>query len=334
VALAAAATRLMKNGIILVNANAIETLNRVTAFVFDKTGTLTTGKLAITGITQLSSKSSDECMAIAKALETNSSHPLAKAFMHSPSPDPIKPAEQLKNYPGAGVSAELDNQQYFLGNERFIEEHTGLQLATDSTGLQTTTDSTFVILADKQEIHCLFALQDRIRDGAGELVSFIKSKSRTTEVSSGDNYQSTSKLAEKLMLDTVLASQTPDQKMAHIRDMQEAGEIVAMVGDGVNDAPVLASANVSIAMGDGTALANANADLILLNGRLDKLIDVIEVAGFARNIIRQNMLWAISYNLLALPLAMAGVITPWMAAIGMSLSSLIVVINSNRLNKS
>jgi P-type Cu2+ transporter len=333
VALAAAATRLMKEGVILVNTNAIEALNKVTTFVFDKTGTLTSGRLVISKIIPVSSKTEDECLAIARAIEINSSHPLAKAFAEKTCSSPKMCAVQIKNYPAAGISAEVEDVQYFLGNEKFIEQHTALTAKADIPKIDEATHSTIVIFADKSEIHCFFILEDSVRDGAQELLDFLKAKNKTVTILSGDSLQATTRLAEHLNLANVFAGQSPDQKMMHIQKIQKEGEIVAMVGDGVNDAPVLASANVSISMGDGTALASANADLILLNSRLDKLIGVIKLARAGKNVIRQNMGWAISYNLVALPLAVTGMISPWMAAIGMSLSSLIVVINSGRLNR-
>jgi Cu2+-exporting ATPase len=333
VALAAAATRLMKEGVILVNTNAIEALNKVTTFVFDKTGTLTSGSLRLTKVVPMSSKTENECLAIANAIEINSSHPLAKAFVDKSSSGPNIIADRIKNFPGAGISAEIEGMQYFLGSEKFIEQYTGLKPKADIPEINEITLSTFVIIADKKEIHCIFILEDSIRDGAQELLSFLKAKNKTVKMLSGDNHLATTRLARYLNLNNAYASQSPDQKMTHIQQMQKEGEIVAMVGDGVNDAPVLASANVSIAMGDGTALANANADFILLNGRLEKLIGVIETARVGKTIIQQNVAWAIFYNLIALPLAVTGIITPWIAALGMSLSSLIVVINSGRLNR-
>ena len=332
VALAAAASRLMKSGIILVNSNVIETLSKVTAFVFDKTGTLTEGQLKISKIVSLSSKSQTECLAIAKAIEINSAHPLARAFTNYSVERKNKYARKIKHYPGSGMSAEVDGCQYYLGNEKFIKQKTGIELDNVISSVKEESDSTFMLFADNTEIHCIFVLRDRIRNGAQELMDYLNTSNKTVRLLSGDNEASTSKLANYLKIDNYLAAQSPAGKMLALEKMQASGEIVAMLGDGVNDAPVLACANASIAMGDGAALANANADLILLQGNLTKLIEAIEIAAMTKKVIRQNMKWAIAYNLTALPLAITGLITPWMAAIGMSLSSLIVVINSNRIN--
>jgi len=332
VALAAAASRLMKSGVILVNSNVIETLSKVTAFVFDKTGTLTEGELKIARIVSLSSKSGSECMTIAKAIELNSAHPLARAFSSYVVQNKNKCARKIEHYPGGGISAEVEGSQYYLGNEKFIAQKTGIEFQNEIPSLNEKTDSTFILFADNTEIHCIFVLRDTVRNGAKELINYLSKSNKTVKLFSGDNEASTSKLASYLNIDYYLAAQSPAQKMLALEQMQGRGEIVAMLGDGVNDAPVLACANASIAMGDGAALANANADLILLQGNLHKFIEAIEIATMTRKIIRQNMTWAVAYNLTALPLAIAGLITPWMAAIGMSLSSLMVVINSSRLN--
>jgi P-type Cu2+ transporter len=332
VALAAASTALIKQGVILVNANAIEALNKVTAYVFDKTGTLTRDRLTITKIVGLSSMPESRCEAIATAIETNSLHPVAKAFAAKSSLEEKEFAAYIRHYPGAGISAEVKAIEYFLGSEKFIEQQTGLTLDLEAHRKNEAVNSSYVLLADKDAFHCLFVLQDTVREGVKELLGYLGEQAKSVSVLSGDNKETTKALADQLDLKNAFDSQTPDQKMAHIRELQDSGVSVAMLGDGVNDAPVLACANVSIAMGDGTALASANADLILLNSRLDKLIAVIKLAKDTRNIIQQNIIWAIVYNLTAVPLAVMGMITPWMAAIGMSLSSLIVVINSARIN--
>jgi P-type Cu2+ transporter len=333
VALAAAATEFMKRGVILINSNAIEVLNKVTTYVFDKTGTLTSGKLTITSIITLSSKNEYECIAIAKVIEANSSHPVAKAFSQVSTETQRKSVNNIKSYPGAGIAADVDGSRYFLGNELFIEEQAGLKLDSDAAKFESTTNSTHVLLANQAAIYAIFILQDSLRPGAEELVDYLKARDKSVIVLSGDNYSATKTLAGYLKLNNFFAGQSAEQKMLRIISMQERGELVAMIGDGVNDTPVLASANVSIAMGDGTALASANADLILLNGKLDKVISIIELAVKTKLIVRQNMFWAVSYNLLALPLAVTGMITPWMAAIGMSFSSLVVVLNSGRINR-
>lgn len=333
VALAAASTGLMKEGVVLVNANAIEALNKVTSYVFDKTGTLTSDSFSLTKTTLLAPVSEKQCIAIASAIEANSAHPVAKAFACATQGKEKKHAVNIRNHVGAGITAEVDAIRYFLGTEKFIQQQTGLTLDLDTQRANVSVASTYVLLANAKEIQCIFILEDNIRDGAKELIEFLESQNKSITVLSGDNRQATAALANELYLNNVFDSQSPDQKMSHIMALQKNGESVAMIGDGANDAPVLACANVSIAMGDGTALASTNADLILLNSRLDKLIAVINLAAATKTVIQQNLSWAIFYNVVALPLAVMGLITPWMAAIGMSLSSLLVVINSSRLSQ-
>ncbi len=333
VALSTASTTLMKQGVVLVNANAIEVLNRVTAYVFDKTGTLTMDRLTISDIICLSSLSESQCLVIAGAIESNSSHPVAQAFARMSPLEKIPLATDIRNHAGEGITAEVDGRRYCIGTDKFIRQQTGNKLELESYRTPETINNNYVLFADENEIHCLFVLQYVVRDGAKELFDYLGKRGKSVSVLSGDNEKTTKALVDFLGLKEMFAGRTADQKMAHIRAMQLRGEKVAMIGDGVNDAPVLACADVSIAMGDGTALASANADLILLNSRLDKLVTVIELAAVTRAIIQQNLCWAIFYNLLAVPLAVMGMVSPWMAALGMSLSSLIVVINSGRVNR-
>ncbi len=330
-ALATASTNLMKQGVVLVNANALEALNKVTHYVFDKTGTLTRGRLTIKEIVTSSSMSKKQCIAIAAAMEANSSHPVAKAFAERTQSSNQQIAERLTNHPGLGISAEIKDKHYYLGTEKFIEQETGLRLKPESLLPDAAANNTYVFFADSEKLLCLFVLQDTIRDGAKTLIEYLADSKKAVSVLSGDNAQTTRALAEYLGLKDAYDSQSPESKMEYIKALRESGARVAMTGDGINDAPVLACADVAIAMGDGTGLASAHADLILLNSRLDKLIFVIEFAAHTKGIIQQNISWAIAYNLVALPLAVMGMVTPWMAALGMSLSSLIVVINSGRL---
>ncbi|MFT7460900.1 MAG: Cu2+-exporting ATPase, partial [Planctomycetota bacterium] len=333
VALATASTALLKHGVVLVNTNAIEALSKVTTYVFDKTGTLTSDRMTITKTTCLSSMPQAQCLAVAAAIEENSSHPLAKAFVKNTPVRDRKHAECICNYPGEGITGRVDGIDYFLGTDKFVTEKTGLKIMPVDIAAAEETCASQIVFSDRNKIHCIFLLTDSTRTGARELIKYIQHQHKSISLLSGDKREATETLARDLGLNEVCYGQSPDQKMDHITKMQNKGESVAMIGDGANDAPVLACANVSIAMGDGAALASTCADLILLNSRLDKVVDVINMAANTKVIIRQNISWAILYNVIALPLAVTGVVTPWMAAIGMSLSSLLVVINSGRLNR-
>ncbi len=315
-AITAATSSLTKIGLLTTRAYALETLAQATHFVFDKTGTLTEGRLRLLS-------GDTDCLKYAAALEQNSEHPIAKAIIAA-APESNLNANNVCNYPGAGIQGDIDNSTYFLGTAAFIKEKTGISYKEEST-------NTLVLLADKDKIYTAFTFEDTIRAGAKELVESLKQDGKSVSILSGDNEQAVKKIADAVGVEDIKAALTPEQKLQQVKSLQENGAIVAMIGDGVNDAPVLAQAQVSIAMGSGTQIARASADMILLTEQLPNLITAIYTARKTLNIIRQNVTWAIGYNVIALPAAVAGLVAPWMAAIGMSLSSLLVVTNALRL---
>jgi Cu2+-exporting ATPase len=192
---------------------------------------------------------------------------------------------------------------------------------------------TVIALGDTNGWLALFRFGDDVRDEAKALISGLRRDGRKVSLLTGDALPVATKVAALLGIDDVQAGVSPETKHAYVRSLQENGEVVAMVGDGVNDAPVLAQAQVSVAMGGGTQLARAQADLVLLSENLGHLLDGVFVARRTLKVIRQNLAWSFAYNFVALPLAMLGFVTPWMAGIGMSGSSLLVVLNSLRLQK-
>jgi Cu2+-exporting ATPase len=318
-AITAATSTLTKIGLLTTRGYALETLARATHFVFDKTGTLTEGRL------RLISSNDTESLKYAAALEQNSEHPIAKALIAA-APESNLNANNVCNYPGAGIQGDIDNKTYFLGTAAFIKEKTGICYKEENT-------NTLVLLADKDKIYTAFTFEDTTRAGAKQLVESLKQQGKSVSILSGDNEQAVKKIANTVGIEDIKAALTPEQKLQHVKNLQDQGKIVAMIGDGVNDAPVLAQAQISIAMGSGTQIARASADMILLTEQLPNLITGIYTARKTLNIIRQNVTWAIGYNVIALPAAAAGLVAPWMAAIGMSLSSLLVVTNALRLLK-
>jgi Cu2+-exporting ATPase len=188
-----------------------------------------------------------------------------------------------------------------------------------------------VLFAGQKKLHAAFVLGDELRPGARDLMADLRRQGIHVMLLTGDHETAARGVAEKLGIDDVAWELRPADKLERVKALQQGGAVVAMVGDGVNDAPVLAAAQVSIAMGGGTAVAAASADMILLSQQLPHLADGIAVARRTLNVIRQNLAWAVVYNLLAIPAAAAGYITPWLAALGMSASSLLVVANALRL---
>ncbi len=330
-ALVAATSSLMKRGLLTIHTHAIETLGNASHFVFDKTGTLTEGRLRIVNVETFSHLSEDECLNIAAQLESRSEHPLAKAILAASDKSIQLIFQDLQNHPGMGVSGSIGDKQYLIGNAELLKTEAGITevyLSTDQSN-----ETTGVWLAENSMLMCRFDFKDTARAGATQLIENLQSIGLQTVILSGDNSVTVRKFAKELDIKVAYGNLRPEDKLNRLRELQEQGARVAMLGDGINDAPVLAGSDVSIAMGTGTQLARATADMVLLNGQLSSLYDAILVSRKTLLVIRQNIFWAVGYNLVALPAAALGYISPWMAAIGMSLSSLLVVVNSLRISQ-
>ncbi len=323
VAVASANAALARRGVLVTNPDAIESLTKVTRVVFDKTGTLTKGAVSVSGCTPLGARSAEECMGIAAALEFESEHPIAQAFATAPR---SMRAEEVRVIVGGGVAGIVGGNAYRIGTRAFA-------CGTAETGglHEGESDGPCIVLAGEGGELARFALTDAPRPEAPAAVSALHGQGLTTEILSGDSTGCVSRLARHCGIAVFAARQSPADKLGRVNALSRAGEFIAMVGDGINDAPVLGGAGVSIAMSRGSALTLASADLILVGDSLRALPDAFLLARRATRIIRQNLLWAAGYNLLAMPLAALGWVPPWAAAIGMSSSSILVVLNALRL---
>jgi len=329
-AVTAATSRLTRYGLLTTRGHALETLAKATHFIFDKTGTLTKGKLELHETRLVSSLTEPECLRLAKALEAGSEHPVAQAIRNAID-EKVDPANSIHNTPGMGVTGQVGNRRMWIGTPLYIEQHAGQTLPNDVLNKMRADGHTVIALADSKTVFALFAMGDQLRDGSAELISQLQAAGRKIVLLSGDHTQAVARVAEQTGISDWQAELLPDDKLAAVHALQQQGAVVAMVGDGVNDAPVLAAAQVSIAMAGGTQLAAASADMLLLSSDMHAISEGRETAQRMLTIIRQNISWAISYNVLALPAAAAGLVAPWMAAIGMSASSLLVVGNALRL---
>jgi Cu2+-exporting ATPase len=330
-ALTAATGNLTEQGVLATRGHALETLAKITYVIFDKTGTLTHGRLEVVDTQVLGEKTKTECEALAIGLESASEHPIAKAIQKlSTIPERLV---QISAESGRGVEGILDNRRIRLGTKSYVAELAGKELLGKKIpeGLNSTTA---VYLGRRNEWLAVFYLQDETRKEAKQTIDKLKTMGIKVSLLSGDNQQAVSAVSQVLGIDNAIAELLPAGKLETVQKLQAQGEVVAMIGDGVNDAPVLAAADVSIAMGSGSQLAQASADMILLSENLAQLPSSITLSKRMQRIIHQNFAWAIVYNLVAIPLAAMGWVAPWMAAIGMSMSSLVVVLNALRLKKS
>jgi Cu2+-exporting ATPase len=330
-ALTAATGGLTRLGLLVTRGHALETLARANHFIFDKTGTLTLGKLRVLEIRPLAGDDEATLLNTAAALESRSEHPIARAIRTAAT---VKlTVTKAESTPGGGVTGEIDGETWWLGNINFIRQQTGGVIDENTIATLQAGGRTVVWLANRTGVQAGIMLGDELRPGAAELVRYLHSTGKQVTLLTGDHELAAHAVASHLGIADTHWDQTPDTKLAYVRALQQDGEIVAMIGDGVNDAPVLAGAQLSIAMGSGAHIAAANADMLLLSQQLPHLVTATQVAKKTMAIIRQNLVWAVMYNLVALPLAATGYVAPWMAAIGMSASSLLVVSNALRLTR-
>jgi len=323
-AVTAATGALTRLGLLATRGHALESLARATRVVFDKTGTLTRGVLSLAEVRLLGEQGRARVVDIAAALEAPSEHPVARVL--AAAGQQSLPVSEVAACPGLGIEGVVDGARYRIGRPDYAIALSGGEAHASLLG-----DHTQVLLADEHGPLALFVLEDSLRSDAAETVAALQSLGLTVEMLSGDAEGPARRVAEALGIGDWQVGLRPDDKLARVRELQRAGEVVVMVGDGVNDAPVLAGAQVSVAMGSGAQLAHASADMVMLSQRLSTLAAGVKAARRTLNVIRQNLAWALLYNVTAIPLAAAGLVAPWMAAIGMSASSLVVVFNALRL---
>jgi Cu2+-exporting ATPase len=332
-ALTVATGALAREGVLVTRGHAIETLARAEHWIFDKTGTLTVGRPAVAAVRIAATMNEEGVFARVRALEQASEHPLGRALLAKVGAGETAPARNLKAVTGKGIEAQIDGKPLRIGVPAFAAELHGQPMPDEMAGWLAAGDSV-VALADGRGWLAWFRIADALRPGAMAALGHLRAQGVKLTILSGDAPQTVAAVAKELGVDDFRGGMTPEGKHACLREIQERGATVAMVGDGVNDAPVLAQAHVSVAMGGGTDLARGQADVVLLSDDPVHLGHGVALARRTLRIIRQNLLWAFTYNVVAIPLAMAGWITPWMAGIGMSASSLLVVLNALRLQKS
>lgn len=325
-----ACATLIRRGVLVTRNEALERLGKVTHVVLDKTGTLTHGEMRITGVDTRGGMIPARCLSIAAALERHSAHPIARAFADT---RVNSAAALVVNHPGLGLEGSVEGHTWYLGSPAFIRQQAGL--AVDAGTLERTRESgdSIIVLADRDCVHCVIALADTLREGAAELIAWLHKRGIRTLMLTGDRAEAAQRMAAATGIESVRADLLPEDKLRALRGMQAAGAVVAMLGDGVNDAPVLAGADVSVAMGSGAVLAQTQADVILLVPHLGAMRDLLDLAGRTLAVTRENLFWAVCYNLLAIPAAALGWVSPLFAALGMSLSSLIVIGNALRLGR-
>ena len=325
-----------KAGILIQDAEALERARAVDVVVFDKTGTLTEGQPEVAGVATFASLSEDELLALAAAAQGGSEHPLGRAVVRAAERRQLElpELEAFEAVPGKGLTATIAGRDLLIGSPRFIAERgltTNDQLA-DAIAEHEERGQTVMLVAE-DDVLGLIAVADRIRAGAAQAVSRLHDAGIATTLLTGDNRRAAAVVATELGIDHVIAEVLPEDKAAQVAALREEGRVVAMVGDGVNDAPALAAADVGIAMSSGSDVAMQTAQITLMRSEPELVADALEVSRATYRKVKQNLFWAFIYNVVGIPLAALGMLSPAIAGGAMAMSSVSVVSNASLLRR-
>jgi Cu+-exporting ATPase len=329
-------------GVLIKRADALQAMETIDTLVVDKTGTLTEGKPRLQSVVTLGGVDEERVLKIAAALEKMSEHPLAGAIVKAAGSLPLSAVENFRSITGKGVTGEIDGKKYYVGNLALLEEN-GLTLP-DATGTQAadqrTDGATVMFVATENEVIALLSLADTIKDSARAAVDELKREGIETIMLTGDNQTTADAVGRRLAITKIFAGVLPQDKGDIIKNLQAEGRIVGMAGDGVNDAPALAQADVGIAMATGTDVAIESSDITLIHGDLRGLVRARDLSRATMRNIRQNLVFAFAYNLLGVPIATGilypffGILlSPMIASAAMTFSSVSVIGNALRLRK-
>ncbi len=328
-------------GIYIRGGDILELVNKVTHILFDKTGTLTEGRFEVVGSVLINEADETKMLKLAASAETGSNHPLAQAIVEKARSKDVKLYRQkdLEESPGLGIKADIDGMTVLVGNMATMEKG-GIDISSlgNSAKEEMSRGRTVVFVASNGKALGFYALADKIRDEAPKVLNRLSSSGREVVILTGDNFQTARGVAKALGVGRFEAEVKPDKKSVVVETFRRAGNVTMMVGDGINDAPALAAADIGVAMGSGTDVAIESADIILIRSDLDSLLQAFDISRMTYLTIKQNLFWAFIYNVIMIPLA-AGIfypllgltLSPAVAAGVMALSSLFVVTNSLRL---
>lgn len=325
-----------RRGVYIRNGESLETATHLSAIIFDKTGTITEGRPKVTDVINISRIKDDAVVSLVASAESNSEHFLGRAIVDYAGKDPDFAAQQVREFSitaGRGVQARVGrHHQLLIGNQAWLEEHGIDTAALQDKALQLSKQGkTPIYVGIDARPAALFGVADQPRPTAREALHTLQRMGIDTLMVTGDTRVTAEYIAGLVGIETIIANATPEQKLATIRELQAQGRKVGMIGDGINDAPALAAADVGFAIGHGTDIAIESADLTLVNGDIAKVAETIELSTQTLRVIKQNLFWAFAYNTVAIPVAAMGRLNPMIASAAMALSSVSVVLNSLRL---
>ena len=324
-----------KNGLLIKNSETLEELNNIDTIVFDKTGTLTYGNLQVAKLYNYSSYDNNHLLEIVGSLESKSTHPIAKAFQKKNTLEVSK----FNNIAGLGISGNINDKRYYLGNAKLVDQLMIEDIHINDYNSLVQEGSSIIYVMEEKNIIALIGVKDTLRHNAKDIIKKLKKQGKKVGMLTGDNLQTAKIISKDLALDGVKASLLPKEKTEIIKRMLASGKKVMMVGDGINDAPSLATSTVGVAVGSGTDIANKSSDIILMNDNLENILNLFTISKKTIKNIKQNLFFSFFYNILMIPIAMGLfskfniVMNPMIAALAMTLSSLTVVFNALRLRR-
>lgn len=324
-----------KNGLLIKNSETLEELNNIDTIVFDKTGTLTYGNLQVAKLYNYSSYDNNHLLEIVGSLESKSTHPIAKAFQKKNTLEVSK----FNNIAGLGISGNINDKRYYLGNAKLVDQLMIEDIHINDYNSLVQEESSIIYVMEEKNIIALIGVKDTLRHNAKDVIRKLKKQGKKVGMLTGDNLQTAKIISKDLALDGVKASLLPKEKTEIIKRMLASGKKVMMVGDGINDAPSLATSTVGVAVGSGTDIANNSSDIILMNDNLENILNLFTISKKTIKNIKQNLFFSFFYNILMIPIAMGLfskfniVMNPMIAALAMTLSSLTVVFNALRLRR-
>ena len=330
-------------GILIKSGEALEKLNEIDTIVFDKTGTLTEGTPKVIDIVSIGNAlSKDEILKIAASMEVNSEHPLGKAVYDEAKEKNVElyDVKKFLSISGRGVIGEIEEKKYLLGNKKLLLDNGISNLHEEEIHRYELEGKTTILLADEEKLIAFITLADVVRNESIKLIEKLKKENIKTYMLTGDNERTAKVIAKKLGIDDVIAEVSPEDKYKKVKDLQEQGRKVVMVGDGVNDSPALAQADVGMAIGSGTDIAIESADIVLMSKDIETILTAIRLSKATIKNIKENLFWAFFYNSCGIPIAggllylfTGHLLNPMLAGLAMGLSSVSVVTNALRLKR-
>jgi len=326
-----------QNGVLIRKGEAIQRMKDVDTIVLDKTGTITKGKPEVTDVIGTNGEAGEEILRWAASAEYSSEHPLARAIIRKSKESEIELSESksFKTHTGKGITASIQDELIAIGNEILMKQ-SGVEISDEAAKMKKELEKkgkTAVYVSKGHFLHGIIGIADELKTDSAEAVEKLKSYDLEPIMLTGDNEHTAKAIAARIGIEKVIAGVLPDQKSDEIKKLQQAGRMVAMVGDGINDAPALTQADVGIAIGTGTDVAIESGDIVLVKGSLQHAVKAINLSRLTFSKIKQNLFWAFFYNLIMIPLAVAGFLHPLLAEAAMAFSSINVVMNSNSLKR-